>query len=90
MAYRAIIRFSFDGDNGSKLRNPIVTKLETLGFYRIGTATWNHDALPAPDVPKFASIVNEIMAVSSKNPSVKLDHIWSYVDIPEKKEGSDD
>ncbi len=84
MAYRAIVRFSLDGDANSTQRNTvIVPQLEALGFVNIGTATWSHDALPPASIPALATVLNDIMTVSARTGGmVTLDHIWSYVDIP--------
>lgn len=86
MAYRAILRFSFDGDDGSAQRNRIVPRLERLGFVNIGTATWNCSALAPGDVGTYSAIVNDIMTVAATTKGqVRLDHIWSYVDIPDAR-----
>lgn len=83
MQYRAILRFSLDGDTGSAYRNPIAQRLKDLGFDNIGTGSWNCDHLDAADLESFANIVHDIMAVGTKTDGkTQLDHVWSYVDIP--------
>jgi len=82
--YRTIVRFALNGESGvaSKEQSAIQDRLRKLGFYLIGTGTWNCDNLSPANFPVLAEVLGDVIGVSERTEgSVALDHVWSYVDV---------
>ena len=63
-SYRAIIRFSMDADEKSKIRNKVIKQLTKAGFTNTNkTGSWE---TPASDLIVIQSLVCEVMDKLSK------------------------
>jgi hypothetical protein len=80
---RAIVRFSLNGDYGSKARNQAVALLADAGFERVGTGS--HEAYGAPqDV--LVDVLQELLALLHDPPGRgQLDHLWVYLEAEESE-----
>lgn len=84
MQWRVIIRWSFDKDIASAMRNNLDALLGQCGISRTTTGTWE---CPATDSKQAAEKIGETLKriadtslVSGVDPSFALDHIWVYID----------
>ncbi len=73
--YRITLRFSLDGDTGSKIRNKIAPKLKNAGFKNVKTGTWEVYSTDSAGVHSGLSDVFRIVAKSKK-----LDHFWFHAE----------
>ena len=83
MNWRVIVRFSFERDQGSKLRNQIAAALNACGVQNTNTGTWESSAASPSAAAHHLSEVLKALAVVSEEAagdSVDLDHIWVYID----------
>ena len=76
---RAIIRYSFDRDNGTT-NTQIRNMLEAKGFDKIGTSSFEADNLPQPSILDALEEVVDLIRVAPGGGT--LDHLWVYVDEP--------
>ena len=77
---RAIIRYSFDGEEGKAIRHEIGKRLLSSGrFARHGTASW--ESTPDTSVPDAISDIRWALEYVQEHPDA-LDHIWIYIDDP--------
>ncbi|MFZ1926247.1 MAG: hypothetical protein WAU42_08910 [Solirubrobacteraceae bacterium] len=76
---RAIIRYSFDGDDGKTIRMDIGKRLLERGrFIRSGTASWeSRSDLPLSEAVDAIRWALEVVEESDPD---ALDHIWIYID----------
>ena len=82
MKWRAIFRFSFDKDIGSKVRNDVIKKLEECGFSNTRTGAWE-TALGDPVCISntVAKILDELANLSvDSGVEFSVDHMWLYID----------
>ena len=86
MKWRVIIRMSFDGDKGSKLRYQIEKRLNECGIaFAQSTGTWEGAAV---DAVAAATQLRKVMAHLAKHVQAtqglcfqsELDHLWVYID----------
>ena len=83
MNWRVIVRFSFERDAGSRLRNQIAAALNSCGIQNTNTGSWESAAANPTQAANQLSEVLQALAVVSEQPdaqSVDLDHIWVYID----------
>jgi len=88
MTYRAIVRYTLNGDGASVNSEQAVIhdRLKKLGFYLVGAGTWNCDKLSPANIPALGAVLADIINVSARTKGkVKLDHVWSFVDVPDAK-----
>lgn len=85
--WSVIIRFSIDGDNGSKVRNKLATVLGGAGFAQFGgnTGSWRNESINQNDACKKMAEVLMILSDPSSNvtnvdASTLMDHIWIYIE----------
>jgi hypothetical protein len=80
--YRAIFRFSLDGDTGSNVRNGVIKKLEGIGFSNTATGIWETRSSSIADIRNsLCEIMNELAGFSLDDDSdCILDHVWFYID----------
>jgi histidyl-tRNA synthetase len=81
--YRAIIRFSLDGDSASRetLTNNTRKSLEAIGFKKIGTGSYENTNLNATDVGTFLDVVKQIANCHGIGGGLNsVDHLWFYLD----------
>lgn len=76
---RAIIRYSFDGDEGEAIRREIRKRLMVDGlFVPLGTGSWESD--PRTTLEQAVSRIRwALQHVEEEHPAA-LDHIWVYID----------
>ena len=78
---RAIIRISFDGDEGSKLRNQLEGVFARHGYQRSKTATWEADRATSADTAEFLrELWGAINDHAANGGAARLDHFWMYMD----------
>lgn len=82
MKWRAIVRFSFDKDKNSRVRNEVLSKLTDCGFRKTRTGQWETAEGDPKCISKTLSMVFNELASLSKNPfdEFSLDHIWVFID----------
>lgn len=84
MKWRVIIRFSFEYDEGSKLRNSIGALLNKCGVYNTNTGSWETAAgNPLEIAAQLQDILLTLANITQGHQgdkSVNLDHIWIYID----------
>jgi hypothetical protein len=86
MAWRVLVRWSLEGDKGSKVRNgKIVPELEDAGLEQRGskkkTATWeNESADPDEVVAALSNVLKVLAKKTNKGAAGRLDHLWVYID----------
>lgn len=80
--YRAIIRFSLDDDDQSRVRNSAIAKLKDIGFTNEKTGAWETTGTSIIEIKKKVCEILEDIAVLSadQNHPMTLDHIWLYID----------
>jgi hypothetical protein len=83
--YRAIFRFSLDGDDNSAIRNGVIKRLEDIGFRNTATGIWETPSSSIRDIQKLLSHVMDELAGFSMDAesSPVLDHMWFYIDRAE-------
>ncbi len=77
---RAIVRFSLDGDYGSRATNKARKVLEDAGFDKIGTASYEVDGPSQEDI--IAALDATLQILRSLPGGATLDHLWVYLDEP--------
>lgn len=87
MAWRVIVRFSFDNDHGSVVRNQVAAALQAAGIQNTATGTWEAPAATEQDA---AARLQAVLDIVSNLPvagggaragqPVLLDHLWLYID----------
>ena len=82
MKWRAIVRFSFDKDTNSRVRNEVLSKLKDCGFENTRTGQWETDEGDPKCISQTLSKVFDELGSLSKNPfyDFSLDHIWVFID----------
>jgi len=83
MHWRVIVRFSFERDYGSKLRNQIAAALNGCGIQNTNTGSWESAAVsPAQAAHQLSEVLQALATVTEQADaqSVNLDHIWIYID----------
>lgn len=81
MAWRVIVRFSLNSDQGSVVRNTIAGILNANGITNTATGTWESAALADVQAANtLAQITTQLAASPTLNPGAHLDHLWIYVD----------
>ena len=84
MKWRVIMRFSFEADQGSALRNSIAPLLEKCGLHNTGTGIWETTAgQPLEIALQLQDVLITLANITQDHPgdkSVNLDHIWIYID----------
>jgi type IV pilus biogenesis protein CpaD/CtpE len=82
--YRVIIRFSFDSDTNSAVRNEIERQLVAVGISNRRTGTWESDAFSLKKASDVFEQLFRVLArpslVTGSDKSFRLDHIWIYLD----------
>jgi hypothetical protein len=75
---RAIVRFSLDQDQGSKLRNKIADVLLAAEFQRLSTGTY--EAYEKP-IESLIDALHETLTLMKTPPEgCSVDHVWIYLD----------
>lgn len=81
MPFRAVIRFSLNGDKG-QCTTAVSNKLKQEGFEKIGTAAWE---LVGPDAATICGAIKNVLdiahlpsSVTSAPAGVEMDHFWLY------------
>jgi hypothetical protein len=84
MAWRVIVRFSFNGDTGSIVRNAIAPLLNDCGLQNTRTGIWES---PHVDQQQAAAKLGEVIktianptAIPNAAADVAVDHLWVYLD----------
>ena len=78
---RAIIRYSFDGDEGKPIRIEIGKRLMYEDrFRRTGTASW--ESSPETSISDAIHAIRWALEFVEESSSEALDHIWIYIDDP--------
>jgi hypothetical protein len=80
---RAIIRYSFDGDEGKPIRTEIRKRLSTNFVQQGKTASW--ESRPDTALSQLLSDLRWVLErVQTEIPDEArvLDHIWIYIDDP--------
>jgi len=76
---RAIIRYSFDGDEGKAIRMDIGKRLLDQGRFMLsGTASW--ESHPDLALSEAVDAVRWALEVVEESDPHALDHIWIYID----------
>lgn len=78
---RAIVRYSFGSDD-VQIRNNVRGELEAAGFKRIGTGSFEAPTDAAES--RSALIGALIKALEHAEHAQTLDHLWVYLDEPDK------
>lgn len=82
--FRAIIRFSVDGEKNGAPRNKLTSILGGGGFQRTKTGTWEiYDADIATIIGRvstFLSTVSDPSKIGGISPQAIIDHLWIYID----------
>lgn len=80
--YRAIVRFSLDGDDSSQVRNNVILKLKKAKFKNTKTGAWETLANTLTAIQKqMCGVLDEIAHLTEDDGSpMTLDHIWFYID----------
>ena len=85
--WSVIIRFSIDGDAGSKVRNKLATILNGADFTQFGgnTGSWRNESINQLDAAKNMTEILMILSdpsnnVTSVDASTLMDHIWIYIE----------
>ena len=76
--YMLRMRFSLDGDTGSRLRNQLAGILEQAQISNRGTGAWESPPLELGTVMNILSLVFSTLH-SSGTPG-HLDHLWFHID----------
>jgi len=78
---RAIIRYSFDGDEGKVIRGEIGKRLLADDrFMRHGTASW--ESTPDTLIKDAVNAIRWALEVVEGHADA-LDHLWIYIDDPQ-------
>jgi hypothetical protein len=84
MRWRVIIRFSFEYDEASALRNRIAAALNVCGIRNTNTGSWETPAgTPTEVAHQLNAILETLAQITQNHPgdrSVNMDHIWIYID----------
>jgi hypothetical protein len=81
MAWRVIVRFSLDKDQGSVVRNYIANILVNNGINNTATGIWESPAVPEMQAAQtLANVTIELANAPTRNIGAHLDHLWIYVD----------
>lgn len=82
--WRVIIRWSFNNDTSSYVRNALERTLDQCGIGRTTTGTWE---CPVANPVQAANKISDVLKcladptqVSGADPRCVLDHIWIYID----------
>jgi hypothetical protein len=82
--YRVIIRFSFDSDTSSAVRNEVEKNLVAVGISNTKTGTWESESVTLKKATNAIEKVFNVLAnprlVSGADRSFALDNLWIYVD----------
>jgi len=80
---RGIVRFSLDNDAAASGQNTTAARklLESEGFVKIGTSSYESKDMPMNDV---LGAIAKLCAQLHRLPhGVTVDHLWVYLDEPE-------
>jgi hypothetical protein len=84
MRWRVIIRFSFEFDQNSALRNNIAAALHACGIENTNTGSWETAAgTPLEISGRLTEILETLAQITQNHPgdrSVNMDHLWIYID----------
>jgi hypothetical protein len=83
---RAIIRYSFDREEGKATRTEMRKRLSAsdAGFQRRGTASWETSGDPEPSVQQVLDAIRWVLeGITEAGEADALDHIWIYIDQAE-------
>jgi hypothetical protein len=84
MEWRVIIRWSFDKDVSSTMRNNLEALLNQCNISRTTTGTWECRAanpkLAADKIGEMLKRIADSSLVNGVDPAFALDHIWVYID----------
>ena len=82
--WRVIIRWSFDNDTTSSMRNALESLLGQAGIKRTTTGTWEcQTANPVDAAQKISDLLARVAnpaLVNGVNSGFLLDHLWIYID----------
>ncbi len=80
--WRVILRFSLNGDTGSKVRNALEPKLTSVGITNESkTGTWESTTcLPDPATKTLYEVLQILSAPDEIVTGCRLDHFWLYID----------
>jgi hypothetical protein len=80
---RAIIRYSFDREDGKAVRAEMRKRLRTsdAGFQERGTASWETSCEPEPSAQQVLDAIRWVLeGITKAGDADALDHIWIYID----------
>lgn len=81
MAWRVIVRFSLNADQGSVVRNIIANILANNGIVNTATGTWESSAMLEPQAATtLGQVMTQLANAPALNMGAQLDHLWIYVD----------
>jgi hypothetical protein len=87
---RAIIRYSFDREDGKAVRAEMRKRLRTsdAGFRERGTASWETSGEPEPSVQQVLDAIRWVLeGITTAGDADALDHIWIYIDQAASAQG---